>query len=96
MAPIDEDLPILTDIVEDFPPPAPPPRTTGAAADPGFELEIGRIVDAWLAAALPPLIERELERCAERLQAELCERLRAELLPAVSATIRRHLGHGQR
>jgi hypothetical protein len=96
VAPIDDDLPVLTDIVEDFPPPAPAPRTTRLAADPAFELELARIVDAWLAAALPPLIERELERCAERLQAQLRERLQAELLPAASATFRRHLGHGQR
>lgn len=95
-APIDDDLPVLTDIVANFPPTAPAPRTTRPAADPAFELELGRILDAWLAAELPPLIERELERCAERLQAQLRERLRAELLPAVSETIRRRLGHGQR
>ena len=72
------------------------PRTPRPVADPAFELELARILDGWLATELPPLIERELERCAERLQAQLGERLRAELLPAVSAAIRRHLGHGQR
>lgn len=83
-------------------PSAPTPATAAAAAaaaslisaraalaDELVELdtEITRQVEAWLEAELPQIVARELDQFTERLHAEALARLRATLLPALSERI---------
>lgn len=142
----EDDLPILTDVVDVFeladlgvpevadhsPPPAaeilparvfepPPPRVTGDAPPPAaspsehgvggeearlsdeallisaraalieelveLDTEIARAVESWLATELPQIVSRELQALGERVQAEALAQLRATLLPALSERI---------
>lgn len=133
----DDDLPILTDVVDDFEladlgvpalpdatapigdtAPAsslddaaqqagisqtPPQAPTATAADEvallvsaraaliedlvELDTEIARSVEAWLADEIPQILKRELDSLAERVKAETLAQLRATLLPALSERI---------
>lgn len=108
----ENDLPILTDIVDELDaevpllddPVLPEPdevlEVPAAAAPAGMDLaerlisidtEVAREVESWLAQELPQLISRELDAFAERLRAEALAHLRATLLPALSERIAAHL-----
>lgn len=86
--------------------PAPPATAVGAdaldaqlvnaraaLADELVELdtEITRKVEAWLEAELPQIVARELDQFTERLHAEVLARLRATLLPSLSERIGSHI-----
>src|SRR5690606_28178309 len=85
----DDDLPLVTDIVDDLPPPAAPapisapptnrmdPPKPAARHDPAAHIAqaerlveidtvVQRAVEAWVAAELPAIIERELSLAADR------------------------------
>ena len=118
----DDDLPILTEIVEDLdlPPtwsghkaadaaaasifhtrPAPAPAVTTAdqaghraavaqlLAEELVELdpELARKVADWVAVEFQQVLDRELERLGERVRAEMLAHLRATLLPELSAQV---------
>jgi len=104
----EEELPVLTDVVQDFdgalpvlggevaasaaapqatPPPAPDIEMAELLID--LDTEIAREVEAWFANELPQLLSRELDRLADRLRAEALAHLRATLLPALS----QHISH---
>tara|TARA_R110002049_G_scaffold22908_4_gene81399 strand:- start:315 stop:746 length:432 start_codon:yes stop_codon:yes gene_type:complete len=103
----DDDLPLVTDIVDDLPPeapqpllpdPAPAPRDDPAAriaqAERLVEIDtvVQRAIEAWVAAELPAIIERELSLAADRLHEETVAHLRATLLPRLSEHISERLG----
>ncbi|MBA4741179.1 MAG: hypothetical protein H2060_00560 [Azoarcus sp.] len=103
----DDDLPLVTDVVDDLPPeaaptprpdPAPAPRHDPAAriaqAERLVEIDtvVQRAVEAWVAAELPAIIERELSLAADRLHEETVAHLRATLLPRLSEHISERLG----
>ena len=52
-----------------------------------LDTDIAREVEAWVAAELPQLLSRELDRLSERLREETLAHLRATLLPALSERI---------
>jgi hypothetical protein len=52
-----------------------------------IDTAIQRSIEAWLAAELPTMIERELMAAADRLQAEMVAHARATLLPRLSEEI---------
>ncbi len=97
----DEDLPILTDVVDDFelihePAPAAagaPPGVTEAASaatpapshDATVELDraVAQELEAWITREMPRILARELDQLGERLQAEMLAHIRATLLPDV-------------
>lgn len=100
------DLPILTDIVEDFdrpstPPPAPvvqtppdePPATAIEAIEQLVELEteLKREIEDWLETELPQIVSRELDRLSERLMEEVTAHARATLLHTLSERISERL-----
>ena len=111
----DDDLPLVTDIVDDLPPPAAPapisapptnrmdPPKPAARHDPAAHIAqaerlveidtvVQRAVEAWVAAELPAIIERELSLAADRLHEETVAHLRATLLPRLSEHISERLG----
>jgi hypothetical protein len=106
----DDDLPLVTDVVDDPPPalPATPPVVPpAAAAHPvqsthadeierterlvDIDTAVQRTVEAWVAAELPAIIERELAQAADRLHEETVAHLRATLLPRLSERIAERL-----
>ncbi len=115
----DEELPLLTEVVEDLeddlpilteeveasalqapePEPAPPPPEAPEPAQDvalaefliDLDTEIAREVETWFSSELPQLLSRELDRLAERLRAEAVAHLRATLLPALSEHVSRRL-----
>lgn len=102
----DEDLPVLTEVVDPdelaqaAPPepaaraPSPPkPRPVSELAEQliSLDTEIARAVESWFATELPQLLDRELQKLAHRLQEEAAAHLRATLLPTLSAHISRSL-----
>lgn len=101
------DIPILTDVVEDFD--LPPPAST-ATPDPvnpfesdamiehlaSLDGEITRELERWFASEMPQLVSRELDRFSERLREEVTAHVRATLLPALSERIAERLSEGSR
>lgn len=103
----DEDLPVLTDVVDPSELPAaalaPPPLVDAPGTRPhsernrlaeqlvGLDTEISREVEAWFATEFPQLLSRELDKFSDRLQEETLAHLRATLLPALSDRISRRL-----
>ena len=91
-----DDLPLLTEVVEE-PAPAPPTEplipspadTQAALAERLVVLDglIAREVEAWLSDELPQILTAELDRLAERLRAQALAQMRATLLPALSQRI---------
>lgn len=92
-----DDLPLLTDVVEDVvveaPAASPPPQSSAAReVDLAEHLVIldgliAREVEAWLANELPQLLSAELDRLAERLRSQVLAHMRATLLPALAQHI---------
>lgn len=102
----DEDLPVLTDVVDPAElPPAPPanaatvpppvakPRAVSDLAEQliSLDTDIARAVETWFATEFPQLVARELDRFAQRLQEEATAHVRATLLPTLSEHISRSL-----
>lgn len=99
------DLPILTDVVEDFDqspaqpatsatlPPVEPPAGAIEAIEQLVELEteIKREIEDWLDAELPQIVSRELDRLSERLMEEVTAHARATLLHTLSERISERL-----
>ncbi len=99
------DLPILTDVVEDFDlpaaPPLPPPSSTADTPQAGtieaieqlveLETEIKREIEEWFEAELPQIVARELDRLTERLMEEVTSHARATLLHTLSERISERL-----
>lgn len=99
----DDDLPILTEIVEDFAPLDTPPVVTTndapgdhATSDRSIELaeflidldtELAREIELWFANELPQLVANEMDRMADRLRIEALGHMRATLIPALSERI---------
>lgn len=132
----DDDLPILTEIVDDLdlppgwseprpptplasaPAPSPPladqaalrPETPAAQQSPRaqqaalaqhlaerlvqLDTEIAREVADWVAVEFQQVLDRELARLGERLHAEMLAHLRATLLPELSARVSTLLDDG--
>lgn len=102
------DIPILTDVVEDFdlapPPPEPAPTLdpgTPVESDETIELlvsldtEITRELEAWFASEMPQLVSREFDRFSERLREEVMAHVRATLLPTLSERIAERLSRNR-
>lgn len=103
-----DDLPLLTDALEaaeldrlgiprrpDAPPPAPDTASGAPVSDtPAAALadELARSVDAWLERELPRIVTAELDTLAARIRAETHARMRATLLPGLSARLARRAG----
>lgn len=103
----DDELPVLTDIVD----PSelkglelaePEPAATTVESVPiaasefaeqlvSLDTAISREVENWFATELPQLLSRELDKLADRLQIEALAHLRATLLPTLSEHISRSL-----
>lgn len=101
------DIPILTDVVEDFdlePPLLEPPPTLDPATPVesdemiehlvSLDTEISRELETWFASEMPQLVSREFERFSERLREEVLAHVRATLLPALSERIAERLSRG--
>lgn len=90
-----DDLPLLTDVVEELPGPAlasEAPRPPARGVDLAERLVlldglIAREVESWLANELPQLLSAELDRLAERLRSQALAQMRATLLPALAEHI---------
>lgn len=90
-----DDLPLLTDVVDELPGPvlAPEaPRPLVQDVDLAERLVvldglIAREVETWLANELPQLLSAELDRLAERLRSQALAQMRATLLPALAQHI---------
>jgi len=90
----DDDLPILTEIVEDFDTPG---KTPHADVPPvpnelaefliDLDTELAREIELWFANELPQLVANELDRMSERLRTEALGHMRATLIPALSERI---------
>ncbi|MCK2095587.1 hypothetical protein [Thauera aromatica] len=72
-------------------PPAPVAATVNGppvlAAPAALADELARSVDAWLERELPQIVTAELDALAARIRAETHARMRATLLPALSAPL---------
>jgi hypothetical protein len=90
-ATIDDDLPILTEIVDDIPAPRGPahvPRQVDLAEQlVGLDAELTREIESWFADELPELLAAELETLSRQLREKALAHLRATLLPTLSARI---------
>lgn len=91
-----DDLPLLTDVVDEPPAPsagldAPPssaPRDVELAERlVALDGAIAKEVETWLANELPQLLSAELDRLAERLRGQALAQMRATLLPALAQHI---------
>lgn len=106
----DDELPVLTDIVDPseleglelaarLPAAATGESVPIAASELAGQLvsldtAISREVETWFATELPQLLSRELDKLADRLQVETLAHLRATLLPALSERISRRVEGG--
>ena len=103
------DIPILTDVVEDFDL-EPTPLEPVSTLDPtlpvesdemiehlvSLDTEITRELEAWFASEMPQLVSREFDRFSERLREEVMAHVRATLLPTLSERIAERLSKGRR
>jgi hypothetical protein len=90
-----DDLPLLTEVVDDAPDqavpagtaplPRPDPDPAGQRAD--LDGLIARELEAWLARELPQLLAAELDRLAERVRDQALARMQTTLLPVLSRQI---------
>lgn len=92
----DEDLPILTDVVDDLElvqEPASAPAAQGAAAaaparpgdaQKGLEQAVLREVESWITSEMPRILARELDQLGERLREEMLAHLQSTLAPRLS------------
>ena len=93
-APEADDLPVLTDVVDEYPEPfigESTPIILGqdelAERLVALDTAISRHIEDWVANELPQLISRELDELAERLSHKAAAHLRTSLLPLVSSEI---------
>ena len=88
-ATIDDDLPILTEIIDDLPPAPIPAGASAQLAEHLVELdtELSREIETWFATELPELLAVELETLSKQLREKALAHLRATLLPILSARI---------
>lgn len=96
----EDDLPILTEVVDDGGTAA-APEATAAPESPSspdltellirLDTEISLEVEAWLANELPQLLSRELDSLVERVRVQALAHLRATLLPALSDRLAAYL-----
>lgn len=88
---IDDDLPILTDIIDELPAGEDQSSTTRhvSLAEQLVELdtELNREIETWFARELPQLLASELEILSGKLREKALAHLRATLLPTLSARI---------
>ncbi len=92
-ATIDDDLPILTEIVDDL---SPPPTSATPHPDLAEQLveldtELSREIETWFANELPELLAAELEALSRQFHERALAHLRATLLPMLSARIAHRL-----
>lgn len=92
-ATIDDDLPILTEIIETAPsaPDAFAAQTALVEQLVELDTELNREIEHWFATELPELLETELELMSRQLREKALAHLRATLLPMLSARIARRL-----
>lgn len=83
----DDDLPVLTEIVDTSKVSEPIPDNTGPdlkaqihAAVGANDAELARILEGWIASQLPHVLSQALDNVAEQLKTELAAKLRSELL----------------
>jgi len=85
-----DDLPLLTEVVDEPSPPAafpqstPPPRAGRSDRLASLDGLIAREVETWLAEELPPILAEEFARLAEQVRLQALARMRSTLLPALS------------
>ncbi|HRP74435.1 MAG TPA: hypothetical protein PK725_01965 [Rhodocyclaceae bacterium] len=100
-----DDLPLLTDVVEDlaFDPGSEPEPVAGqgngvALAELLVDLdtELAREIEFWFANELPQLVASELDRFSENLRREALAHMRATLIPSLSERISNRLDRGSR
>lgn len=88
---IDDDLPILTEIIDDFPgaeAPLPGARDVSLAEQLiELDTELNREIENWFARELPQLLASELEVFSRQLREKALAHLRVTLLPTLSARI---------
>lgn len=114
---LDDDLPLLTDVIEDFHAPTPDtpfaakpataathdatitpptvaPRLVGD--DPtvllaerlvDIDTVLSREIENWFNTELPPLVERELQQCTQRIREQAIAHMRATLVPRLSESL---------
>lgn len=92
----DEDLPILTEVVDDYPTPSAKPAS-GVAIQPvpvelaeylvGLDTELAKEIESWFSTELPQLVAREFDAMSARLRVEAIAHMRATLVPALSDRI---------
>lgn len=90
----DEDLPILTEVVEHFDTPG-KIVSADTSTNPNelaeflidLDTELAREIELWFANELPQLVSRELDRMSEKLRTEALGHMRATLIPALSDRI---------
>ncbi len=91
-----DDLPVLTDVVEDLA--FDPGHDTEAVADHGngvelaellvgLDTELAREIEFWFANELPQLVAAELDRFSESLRKQALAHMRATLIPSLSEQI---------
>jgi hypothetical protein len=102
-APADDDLPVLTEVVDSefdtvtvTEPDSPAERSPMAESDlaehlVALDATISLELERWIATELPPLIARELDSVAERVRVQALAHMRATLLPTLSERIADHL-----
>ncbi len=100
-----DDLPLLTDIVEDLAfdsQPVAEPVVSGGEPQVAngvklaellvdLDTEIAREIESWFANELPQLVAGELDRFSENLRREALAHMRATLVPALSERIANRL-----
>lgn len=97
----DDELPLLTDVIDDLDDSADPEQASHAPAG-GQTVELAeslidldtaltREIEAWFATELPQLIARELDKLPGRLREEAVAHMRATLLPGLSEQLSNRL-----
>lgn len=99
-----DDLPLLTDVVEDL---AFDPDPEAESADQShsvalaellvnLDTDLAREIEFWFANELPQLVASELDRFSENLRREALAHMRATLIPSLSERISSRLDRGTR
>lgn len=85
--PAEEDVPLLTDVVDedDLPAPAYPPSTLSDAV----QAELSQELEEWLDMRLTGAILKVLDGLADQLVAQISQEARADLLPRLQAVLDR-------
>lgn len=85
--PAEEDVPLLTDVVDEaaLPPPTYAPSTLSAEV----QADLSRELEAWLDMHLTGAVLKVLDNLADQLVARISEQARADLLPRLQAVLSR-------